>query len=134
MDGTERAIMAGRHRLQHIEDLAAADLANDDPIGPHTQRIAHQLTRRDFAFAFDVGRARPSRTTCGCCSTNSAESSIVTTRSSTGMKAEIQLSIVVLPEPVPPQTSTLRRARMIARMNSTMSCVMLSLATRSSTE
>ena len=51
------------------------------------------------------------RTTCGCCSCSSAESSQVMTRSSFSMKAVRQLSSVVLPEPVPPEISTLARTR-----------------------
>ena len=50
-----------------------------------------------------------SRTTCGCWSWSSAESSIVTTRSEVGMKPERMLSSVVLPAPVPPEITTLRR-------------------------
>ena len=57
------------------------------------------------------------RTTCGCCSCSSAESSQVMTRSSFSMKAVRQLSSVVLPEPVPPEISTLARTR--PRMRST---------------
>ena len=57
-----------------------------------------------------LGGRVSSRTTCGCCSDSSAESSIVTMRSSSGTKLDRQLSIVVLPEPVPPQTSRLSRA------------------------
>ena len=49
------------------------------------------------------------RTTCSCLSCSSAESSIVTMRSSLGMKRDRTLSIVVLPVPVPPEISTLSR-------------------------
>ena len=51
-----------------------------------------------------------SRTTCGCCSCSSAESSMVTMRSVDGMKAERMFSSVVLPEPVPPEITTFSRA------------------------
>src|SRR5260370_7234244 len=50
--------MAGRHRLQHVEDLGAAHLADDDAVGTHTQTVAHEFTLRDFTFAFNVGRPR----------------------------------------------------------------------------
>ena len=50
-----------------------------------------------------------SRTTCCCCSWSSAESSIVTIRSRSSMKADMAFSRVVLPEPVPPEMRTLRR-------------------------
>ncbi|MNZ98405.1 hypothetical protein D3C78_1176870 [compost metagenome] len=55
-----------------------------------------------------------SRTTWGCCSCSSAESSMVTMRSLCGMKLDSTLSMVVLPVPVPPDTSTLRRPRTMA--------------------
>ena len=51
------------------------------------------------------------RTTCGCCSCNSAASSQVMMRSSSSMNWVRQLSSVVLPEPVPPETRVLTRQR-----------------------
>src|SRR5213595_1127923 len=48
---------------------------------------------------------------CGCCSCSSAASSQVMRRSFSGMKDERMLRRVVLPEPVPPETRMLRRAR-----------------------
>ena len=47
------------------------------------------------------------RTTCGCCRLSSAASSSVTTRSSTPMFSESAFKSVVLPEPVPPETTML---------------------------
>ncbi|MNY30956.1 hypothetical protein D3C86_1650930 [compost metagenome] len=44
---------------------------------------------------------------------SSAASSMVTMRSSLGMKPESTLSRVVLPEPVPPEMKTLSLARML---------------------
>ena len=64
-----------------------------------------------------AGRAS-SRTTCGCWRRSSAASSIVTMRSPGGMNAESALSVVVLPDPVPPLTSTFNRAAMAARSRS----------------
>ena len=49
-------------------------------------------------------------TTCSWRSWSSAASSIVTIRSSFGMNDDSTLSVVVLPEPVPPETKMLRRA------------------------
>ena len=63
-----------------------------------------------------LGGRVSSRTTCGCCSCSSAESSIVTMRSCSGMKPESRLSSVVLPAPVPPETTTFSRPRTIALM------------------
>ena len=39
----ERALVAGVHGLEHVERLGAADLAHDDAVGPHAQRVADEL-------------------------------------------------------------------------------------------
>ena len=61
MQGHERALVAGVERLQHVDGLGAADLADDDPVRPHAQRVAHEVADRDLALALDVGRARLER-------------------------------------------------------------------------
>ena len=38
--------------------LGAADLAEDDAVGAHTQRVLHEVAHVDFADALEVGRAR----------------------------------------------------------------------------
>ena len=43
-------------------------------------------------------------TTCSCCNRSSAASSIVTIRSVAGMNEDNTFRVVVLPEPVPPDT------------------------------
>ena len=58
------------------------------------------------------------RPTCGCCNCNSAASSMVRSRSFSEMKEESALSIVVLPEPVPPEMMSVMRARTAAASNS----------------
>ena len=55
-------------------------------------------------FPSMLGGRVSSRTTCSCRSCSSAASSIVTTRSCAGIKAESTFKSVVLPEPVPPET------------------------------
>ena len=55
-------------------------------------------------------------TTCSWLSCSSAASSMVTMRSSSGMKLESTFRVVVLPDPVPPETTTLSRPRTQARM------------------
>ena len=55
--GGQRAVVAGVHRLEHVQRLAAADLADDDAVGAHAQRVAHQVADGDLAPALDVGRA-----------------------------------------------------------------------------
>ena len=37
VDRGERAVVAGVHGLEHVEGLGAADLADDDAVGPHAQ-------------------------------------------------------------------------------------------------
>ena len=71
-------------------------------------------------------------TTCSWRSCSSAASSTVTMRSSFGMNDERTLSIVVLPEPVPPETKTLRRASTHARRKSNISGVEVPKRIRSS--
>ena len=50
--GRHRAVMAGVHRLQHVKCFSAANLANDDAVGPHAKGIAHQFALRDLAGPF----------------------------------------------------------------------------------
>ena len=61
--GRERPFVSGVHRLQHVERLAAADLADDDPIWSHAERVAHQVANRHLALALrrwpGVLRGRP---------------------------------------------------------------------------
>jgi hypothetical protein len=58
VDGRQRAVVSGVHRLQHVYALAAAHLADDDAVGTHTQRVLDEIALRHFAAPFDVGRAR----------------------------------------------------------------------------
>ena len=58
MDGRERAFVTGVHRLEHVERLGASDLADDDPVGPHAQGVAHEVADRDLTLSFDVLRPR----------------------------------------------------------------------------
>ena len=57
VDRGHAAVVAGVHRLQHVECLGAADLADDDAVGAHAQRVAHQVALGDLALAFQAGRA-----------------------------------------------------------------------------
>ena len=49
--------MAGVHGLEHVEGLAATALTDDDAVGAHAQRVAHQVADGDLAPALDVLRA-----------------------------------------------------------------------------
>ena len=57
VDGRDRALVTGVHRLEHVERLGAADLADDDAVGSHAQRVAHEVADRDLAATLDVRRA-----------------------------------------------------------------------------
>ena len=50
--------MAGIHRLQQVERLGSAHLADDDALGPHAQAVAHKIAHRDLALALEVRRPR----------------------------------------------------------------------------
>ena len=39
VDGRQRSVVAGVHRLQHVQRFLAADLADDDAVGAHTQGV-----------------------------------------------------------------------------------------------
>ncbi len=56
VDRRQAAVVAGVHRLEHVERFFAADLADDDAVRTHTQRVDHQIALADGALAFDVGR------------------------------------------------------------------------------
>ncbi len=73
-----------------------------------------------------------SRTTCGWRGRSSAESSARTMRSPGGTRPSRQLSSVVLPEPVPPETRYDRRASSTARRRAAVPPSMLPAAISSS--
>ena len=58
MDRRERPFVARVHRLEHVERLGAANLADDDAVGAHAQGVADEVADRDLALALDVLRAR----------------------------------------------------------------------------
>ena len=62
-------------------------------------------------------------TTCCCCNRNSAASSIVTILSVEGMNEDNTFNVVVLPEPVPPDTKMFNRARTHASKNCPISAL-----------
>src|SRR5947207_6057340 len=57
VDGRDRPVVAGVHGLQHGERFPAANVADDDAVGPHAQAVAHQVALRDLTASLDVGRA-----------------------------------------------------------------------------
>ena len=116
--GGQRALVAGVHGLEHVERLAAADLADDDAVGAHAQRVADQVADGDLAVALDVRRAglQPDHVVLrqgqlgGVLDGDDALAP--------GMNADSALSIVVLPDAVPPETMMLSRARTQAASSS----------------
>ena len=50
----QAAVVAGVHRLQHVERLIATHLAHDDAVGAHTKRVDHEVALADRALALDV--------------------------------------------------------------------------------
>ncbi len=75
-------VVAGVHRLQHVEGLAGAHFAHDDPVGAHAQGVAAPDpagSPRPCPRCSPAGF--PAVPTWGCCSCSSAASSMVTTRS-----------------------------------------------------
>jgi hypothetical protein len=48
--------VTGVHRLQEIESFRTADLADDDPFGPHAQAVLDEIAHCNFAAALDVRR------------------------------------------------------------------------------
>ena len=61
VDRGQRPVVAGVHRLEHVERLGAADLADDDAVGPHPERVANEVADAHLALALDVRRARLER-------------------------------------------------------------------------
>lgn len=125
--------MAGVHRLEHVQRLAAAALADDHPIGTHAQRVAHEVPDRHLTLAFDVGRAtlEPDQVLLlelqlhGVLEGDDAFPF--------GNELDNTLSMVVLPVPVPPETNTLSRPRTAHVRNSTEIGLSVPNWTRSST-
>ena len=56
MQRAHRSVVAGVHRLQQVERLGTAHLADDDPLGTHAQAVPHEIAHRDLAGALEIGR------------------------------------------------------------------------------
>ncbi len=57
MDGGHRSVMAGVHRLQHLQHLGATYLADHDAVRAHAQAVADQVTDADRTLAFGAADA-----------------------------------------------------------------------------
>src|SRR6185312_9920947 len=53
-----RTVVARIHSLQEVERFRSTNLADDDPLGPHTKTILDKIPHPDLAFAFEVRRTR----------------------------------------------------------------------------
>ena len=56
--GRQRAVLAGGHRLEHVQRFARAALADDDPVGAHVEGVAQEVADGDLAVALEVRWAR----------------------------------------------------------------------------
>ena len=133
MHGRQRSVVAGVHRLQHVERFLAADLADDDAVGAHTQGVDDELPLADRALAFHVGRARlePRHVLLA-----ELEFGRVLDRDdplvAREMKQDSTLSSVVLPAPVPPLIRQFSWRSTQCDRNSSIGCVSALSVTRSS--
>ena len=57
------AVVAGVHRLEQVEGLRPAHLADDDPFRSHAQAVPDEIAHGDLALALEIGRAGLGRTT-----------------------------------------------------------------------
>ena len=119
------------------EIMSRASPARHSPTTMRSGRMCRALRSRSRM----VISPRPSRlegrasseTTWVWLSCSSAASSMVMMRSSSGMKEERTLRVVVFPEPVPPERKRFRRASTQARRKANISPVAVPKWTRSST-
>ena len=61
----QRPAVPGVHRLQHVEGLAAAHLADEDPVGTHAKRRSEKRPHVDRAGPLDARSARFERDDVG---------------------------------------------------------------------
>ncbi len=59
--GRQRPVVAGGHRLEHVQRLARPTLTDDDPVGTHVHGVAQQVADGDLAAPLEVGRTRLER-------------------------------------------------------------------------
>ena len=52
-----RTVVTGVHGLQQVEGFRSAHLADDDPLGTHTQAVLDEVAHGDLALALEIGRA-----------------------------------------------------------------------------
>ena len=52
------AVMTGVQRGEQIDHFGSPDLADHDPVGSHSQRLADKLAHGDLADTLDIGAPR----------------------------------------------------------------------------
>ncbi len=57
VQGGQRAVVTGVHRLQHVERLSGTALADHDAVGAHPESVDDELADADLVLAVEVGRA-----------------------------------------------------------------------------
>ena len=99
--------MAGVHRRQQVEH-SGREFRRDDAVRTHAQGVDDQVANGD-RLALEVRRAGFERQPMRLLQPSSAASSMVITRSPGSIILLRALSMVVLPEPVPPEIMTFIR-------------------------
>ncbi|OPY10607.1 MAG: hypothetical protein A4E66_01514 [Syntrophus sp. PtaB.Bin001] len=54
MNGRQRSVVTGIHRLKHVQHFFGADFADDNPVWPHSQAVPDQIALGHFTLAFDI--------------------------------------------------------------------------------
>ena len=105
VEGAAAALVAGVERRQQVGHRGVAHLADDQPVGPHPQRLPHQVRTVDLTGALDVGRPRlqPDDVRDGRVAARWRPRP-ATSRSAGSTSDSRLASSVVLPAPVPPVT------------------------------
>ena len=132
MDGRHRAVVAAVQRLQHVERLGAAHLADDDPVRAHPERVADELPDRDLALSLEVRRSALEPQDVGLLEPKLRRVLDRDDPLAVGDQRRKHVSRVVLPEPVPPLTTRLRARPHAHREERASSGVSVPFSTRSS--
>src|SRR4051812_25251569 len=97
------------HGLEQIECFRSAHLADDDALGSHTQAVAYEVAHCDLPLPLQIRWAGFEPDHVRLLQLQLGRVLAVMTRSSLSMNWVMQLRRVVLPEPVPPEITTLQR-------------------------
>ncbi len=136
MDGAHRARLAGRHGVEHGDDLVAEYFADDDPVGVVAVGALDQVVHGDRPLAFGVGFAGLPGHTVGMAMDQLVQAELVGQLDGDDAirlgppRRPGRASSVVLPASVPPEMIMFSRARTAARKKRTNSS--LSESARSS--